>query len=62
MALLKFFKKKKSDKEIIKEQQDNLKEILPDPTGKLSVAMPSSAITTTNKELSGVYEEIANGE
>jgi len=62
MALLQFFKKKKSNKEIIKEQQDNLKEILPDPTGSLSVAIPSSAIAAANKELSGVYEEIASGE
>jgi len=63
MALLKFFKRKAgSDKEIIKEQQDNLKEIIPDPTGPLSIAVPSSAIAAANKEVSKVYEEIASGE
>ena len=59
---LKFFKKKKPDIEIIKEQQNNLKEILPDPAGPLSIAVPSSAIAAANKELSKIYEEIASSE
>ena len=50
------------DKEIVKEQQSNLKEILPDPTGPLSISLPSSAIATANNELSKVYKEIASGE
>ena len=62
MPLLKFFKIKKSDKQLVKEKQDNFREALPDPTGPLSIVVPISSISAVNQEVSMVYKEIASGE
>ena len=62
MALLKFFKIKKTDKELVKEKQNNLTEVLPDPTGPLSIVVPTSSISDANQEVSMIYKEIASGE
>ena len=63
MALLKFFKLIKSEKELAKEQvKSDLKEILPDPTGSLSVTVPTSSIVAANKEVRKVYEQTSTSE
>ena len=40
----------------------DLKEILPDPTGSLSVTVLTSSIVITNKEVRNVYEQTATSE
>lgn len=62
MALLKFFKIKKMDKELVKEKQNNLTEVLPDPTGPLSIVVPTSSISDANQEVSMIYKEIVSCE
>ena len=61
MALLKIFKIKKPNKEPAKEKQSNLTEVLPDPTGPLSIAIPTSSISDANQEVSMIYK-ITSGE
>ena len=58
MILLKFFKIKKPNK----KKQNNLTEVLPDSTGPLSIAIPTSSISDANQEVSMIYKEIASGE
>ena len=58
MVLLKFFKITKTNKELVKEKQ----KVLPDPTGPLSIVVPTSSISDANQEVSMVYKEIASGE
>ena len=62
MALLKFLKLKKIDKELVKEKQNNLTEVLPDPTGLLSIVIQTSSISDANQEVSMIYKEISSGE
>ena len=63
MALLKFFKWIKSEKELVKKQvKSDLKVILADPTESLSVTLPMSAIMATNKEVRKVYEDTSTDE
>ena len=59
MVLLKLFK---IDKELVKEKQNNLTEVLPDPTGPLSIVVPTSSVSDANQEVSMIYKEIASGE
>ena len=59
MALLKFFKWIKSEKELVKKQvKSDLKGILADPTESLSVTLPMA----TNKEVRKVYEDTSTDE
>ena len=59
MALLKFFKWVKSEKELVKEQVENdLRDTLPDPIEPLS----TSSIVAANEEVRKVYEQSATGE
>ena len=46
----------------MKEKQNNLTEVLPDPTGPLSIVVPTSSISDANQEVSMIYKEIASGE
>ena len=58
MVLLKFFKITKTDKELVKEKQ----EVLPDPTGPLSIVVPTSSISDANHEVLMIYKEIVSSE